>query len=116
MTLDGWRRYVADGRLDGDDRYQLSYHQRVTAVRSVIADSHGTHIDIAGPFSGQQPAYMLPFDHEMERTSKGRWPRDRSRIYWMDELRGDELSQKAMNDLANVWPYLRDVRVEKFWG
>jgi hypothetical protein len=115
MTLDGWRRYIAEGRLDGGDRYQLSYRQRVTAVRSVIADSHGTHIDIAGPFSGQQPAYVLPFDHEIERISKGRWPRDRSRVYWMDELRGNDLSQKAMNDLANVWPYLRDVRIEKFW-
>ena len=115
LTLNGWRRYIADGRLDGGDRYQLSYQQRLTAVREVLADSKGTRIDVAGPFTGQQPAYMLPYVHEFERLSKGRWPRDTIRVYWMDELRGDGLSSKAMNDLAGVWPYLREVRVEKFW-
>ena len=58
---------------------------------------------------------MLPFAHEIERQSHGRWPRDVTRVYWMDELRGDSLSNEALQSLANVWPYLRDVRVEKFW-
>ena len=115
LTLDGWRRYIAEGRLDGGDRYQLSYRQRVDAVQAIIKDSAQVHIDVVGPFTGQQPAYMLPFAHEIERQSHGRWPRDVTHVYWMDELRGESLSNEALQSLANVWPYLRDVRVEKFW-
>jgi hypothetical protein len=114
-TLDGWRRYVAAGRLDGDDRYQLSYRQRVEAVRSAIDDSAGIHVEIAGPFSGQQPAYMLPFAHEIERRSGGRWPKDVTRVYWMDELKVEGVSERGLADLGGIWPYLKNIRVERTW-
>lgn len=112
-TLDGWRRYIKDGRLDGDDRYQLSYGQRVAAVDSIIKDAGNFHIDIAGPFNNQQPAYMLPFSHEVAK--RGRRQPDRTRVYWMDEWKGDELPKKATDGLANEWPYLKDIRVERSW-
>jgi len=112
-TLDGWRRYVKDGRLDGDDRYQLSYQQRLNAVQSIIKDAGNLHIDIAGPFNGHQPGYMLPFMHEAARRS----PRqlDRSRVYWMDEWKGETLPQRAMDGLAEGWPHLKHIRVERSW-
>jgi hypothetical protein len=115
LTLDGWRRYVADGRLDGDDRYQLSYRQRLNAVEAVLEDAGPVQIDVAGPFTGQHPAYTLPFLHEIERRSRGRWPRDPTHVYWMDELHGEGLPEKAHGDLTRVWPYLRDVTIERSW-
>jgi 4-amino-4-deoxy-L-arabinose transferase-like glycosyltransferase len=112
-TIDGWRRYVKNGQLDGGDRYQLSYGQRVAAVESIIKDAGALHIDIAGPFNNQQPAYMLPFLHEAAR--RGRRQPDRTRVYWMDECKGDELPKDETDKLANDWPYLRDVHVERSW-
>jgi hypothetical protein len=114
-TLNGWRRYVVDERLDGDDRYQLSYRQRVNAVRAILADSPDARIEPAGPFTGQQPAYLLAFVQEIEKSLQRNKPLDRSRVYWMDELHGDDITAKGLADLEKVWPFLRDVRVEKFW-
>jgi hypothetical protein len=68
-------------------------------------------VQLVGPFNGQQPAYLLPFEHEIERLSRGRWPIDQTHVYWIDELL--DYSKRAASDLAKVWPFLHNIRVER---
>jgi hypothetical protein len=114
-VLAGWHRYIAQGQLDGDDRYQLSYRQRREALESVLEDSGAVVREIAGPFSGQQPAYMFQYGHEVWWRSQGRWPHERDIRYWMDELKGPELSPTALADLSKYPPFVQNPHVEKMW-
>ena len=114
-TVRGWAGYVAAGRTDGADRYQLSYAQRYAAVRSVLDEAGRVEIDVAGFFSGLQPAYSYIHDHEAWERGRGRWPKDRHRLYWFDETHGDEPPLEAFGKLNDAWPQFRYEAIEKQW-
>jgi hypothetical protein len=115
LLMVGWHRYLDADRLTGRDRYQLSYRQRRAAAIAILDDAGQRQIDIAGPFSGQQPAYQYPYLFELNRRSGGRWGVDQTHRYWMDESPGDSFSDAEKDQLARFPPYFSVDAVEKQW-
>lgn len=104
--LAGWYRYVDDDRTDGAGHYELSYRQRREAVMSVLEDSTGKWVQLAGPYSGYFPAYDAIYDYEQVAGGFGELPDDPLQRYWL-EL--DPVSETEMSPTDQA----SDKRAEK---
>jgi 4-amino-4-deoxy-L-arabinose transferase-like glycosyltransferase len=118
-------RLVANGQVTSSGRYELSYHQRLAAIQSVLEDAGTGSVRLVGEFAGWNPAYAYVLSYSGANPATTLDPQNEMVCYWLDEQPPtDGLSEAAWKNQKerqinlSISQYLGtppDWVIERYW-